>query len=106
MHRTLVLVLTAAAALGLSASAVGSGTATVKISDYKFTPKVLHIHRGTTVTWKWTGEDPHNVTGPHFRSATKKTGTFRHRFTRRGTFKYVCTIHAKSFAMHGTIVVG
>lgn len=106
MSRFPVLGAAAAAALAFTAPAVGSGAATVKVSDYRFTPKVLHVSRGTTVTWKWVGKDPHNVTGPGFHSATRSAGTFRHRFTRRGTFKYVCTIHARSMGMHGTIVVG
>ncbi|MCW2967917.1 MAG: Copper binding protein plastocyanin/azurin family, partial [Solirubrobacteraceae bacterium] len=31
-------------------------------------------------------------------------GTFKHRFTKAGTYKYVCTIHTR-LGMHGTIVV-
>ena len=35
----------------------------------------------------------------------QKTGTFKHKFLKRGTYKYLCTIHGRSFGMHGTIVV-
>jgi plastocyanin len=93
------------AALSAGAPALGSGTRTVKVSDYKFTKKVLHVRRGTTVTWRWVGEDPHNVRGRGFHSRTQAKGTFRHRFSRPGTYRYVCTLHAKSFGMRGTIVV-
>lgn len=93
------------ATIGLSAPALGSGTPTVKVADYKFVAKTIHIKRGATVTWKWVGEDAHNVTGTGFKSKTQKAGTFKHRFAKAGTYKYVCTIHNKSFAMHGTVVV-
>lgn len=93
------------ALLTAGSPALAGGTRTVRVSDYKFTKKVLRIDRGTTVTWRWTGEDPHNVTGRGFRSATKTSGTFRHRFTRPGTYRYACTLHARSFGMRGTIIV-
>lgn len=106
MRRSFLAVLVALLGLGTSAPALGSGSVTVKVADYKFVSKTVHIKRGTTVTWKWAGEDPHNVTGKGFRSRTQRTGTFRHRFTKPGTYKYVCTLHNTSFAMHGRIIVG
>ena len=106
MHKLSAAVAAACIVSALTAPALAAGP-TVKVSNYKFTKKVLHVHRGATVTWKWVaGSDRHNVTFKHFHSRTQASGTFRHRFTRAGTYKYVCTIHAKSFAMHGTIVVG
>ncbi|MCW2967579.1 MAG: copper-binding protein [Solirubrobacteraceae bacterium] len=104
MHK-LVLTLAAAASLfAVAAPAVAGGSPTVKVTNYKFTAKVLHVSRGTTVTWKWAGTDPHNVTGHGFKSKTQVKGTFKHRFTKPGTYKYVCTIHTR-LGMHGTIVV-
>ena len=104
MHKLSIGLAAAGAAAAIAAPAAAGG-ATVKVSDYKFTAKTVHIKKGATVTWKWAGSDPHNVTGHGFKSKTQSTGTFRHRFTKAGTYKYVCTIHAKSFAMHGKIVV-
>lgn len=102
-------VITALAAAGVvaavAAPALGSGT-TVKVADYKFVAKTIHIKKGATVTWKWVGKDPHNVTFSGFHSKTQSSGTFKHTFRKRGTFKYLCTIHGKSFAMHGKVVVG
>jgi plastocyanin len=92
-------------AAGLTAPAVGSGP-TVKVSDYKFRAKTLHVSKGATVTWKFVGSDAHNVTGSGFKSGDRKTGTFKHKFSKAGTFKYRCTIHNASFGMHGTVVVG
>lgn len=105
MYRSMLVTLAALGLLGAGAPALGSGGVTVKVADYRFAPKTIRIKRGQTVTWRWVGEDPHNVTGRGFRSKTQKAGTFRHRFTRAGTYRYVCTLHAKSFAMRGTVVV-
>lgn len=104
MRKVISSLVAAGAVAAVAAPAAGSGP-TVKVADYKFVAKTVHIKKGATVTWKWVGEDPHNVTGAGFKSKTKASGTFRHRFTRAGTYKYQCTIHGKSFAMHGTIVV-
>jgi plastocyanin len=88
-----------------TAPAIGSGP-TVKVVNYKFTPKTIHVARGATVTWKWAGTDKHNVTGKGWRSKTQLKGIFRHRFTKAGTYRYRCTIHAASFGMRGKIIVG
>jgi plastocyanin len=64
------------------------------------------VSKGGTVTWNWGGHDKHNVTFKSFHSKTQKTGSFRHTFTKAGTYSYHCTIHGKKFGMHGTITVG
>jgi plastocyanin len=55
------------------------------------------VERGHTVAWRFTGRRRHNVTvrrGPaRFQSATKRSGTYRRRINRRGTYVIVCTIH-------------
>jgi len=95
-----------ALALAVSAAPAGAGGKSVKVENYKFVSRNITISRGTTVKWTWAkGDDPHNVTGKGWHSKTQASGTFSHKFTKPGTYKYVCTIHAKSFAMHGTIVV-
>jgi plastocyanin len=106
--RTPVAVLGAAAVLtAIAAPAVGSGP-TVKVSEYKFRAKVVHVKKGGTVRWQWVpaNGDPHNVTFHGFHSKTQSQGSFSHTFNRRGTFTYVCTIHGKRFGMKGTVVVG
>jgi plastocyanin len=102
--KKIVLAVTLAASLSVIAAPALAGGATVKITDYKFTAKIVHIKRGSTVTWKWAGMDKHNVTGRGFKSRTQLRGTFRHRFTKAGTYRYFCSIH-RSLGMHGTIVV-
>ncbi|HEX8119983.1 MAG TPA: plastocyanin/azurin family copper-binding protein [Solirubrobacteraceae bacterium] len=91
----------AAAAVVLAAfiaTAVPSTAATtVKLGDDFFKPKSLTVKSGTTVRWRWTGDDPHNVTvtkGPvKFHSGTKRSGTYSKKLRRGGTYKIVCTIH-------------
>ena len=75
-----------------------SGAVTVRVKDNFFSPKTLTVSKGTTVTWRWRGRAPHNVTvtkGPvKFHSATKTSGTYSKRIRTRGTYRIVCTIHA------------
>jgi plastocyanin len=107
MRRLCALLCTAGLLAAVSAPALGSGPS-VKVSGYKFTPKTLHIKKGTTVTWKWSAanDDKHNVTFHGFHSKSQERGTFRHTFKRKGTYTYVCTFHAKSHGMRGTVIVG
>lgn len=91
---------TAAAALAVPALAA---TRTVSVNDDYFVRKgstpAVTVHKGDTVKWVWHGKHRHNVFqigGPgHFHSPTHaKTGTFKHRFTTRGTYVFQCTYHA------------
>lgn len=87
--------------------AQGASRATVHIKDIDFSPRVLKVSRATTVRWTFEDEDtPHDVTSrrtPKFRSSTtKQAGSYSVRFTKPGTYHYVCTIHIN---MKGTIVV-
>jgi plastocyanin len=89
--------------------AAGAGTATtVVIKNIDFSQHTVRIHRGESVRWRFA--DPgvsHNVTSrgrPHFRSSRSMlTGTYTVRFTRPGTYRYVCTIHPN---MKGRVIVG
>jgi plastocyanin len=63
---------------------------TVKVADNFFSPKTATVARGGTVTWRWTGKKSHDVVGPGFKS---KTATFTKTFTKKGRFKYLCTLH-------------
>ena len=104
---TILGAVVAAPALSYTAQSPAAATQatshTVKVGDFFFSPKTLHVSRDTTVTWRWTGMLGHNVTfsslGKH--SRTQTTGSYRLRFNRRGTFHYLCTIHHFT----GTIVV-
>jgi len=90
----------AAAALAVPALA---GTKSVKIGDNYFVRPAnnatVSISKGSTVKWVWRGHAPHNVVkrsgpGGRIQSPVKTSGSFSHRFTRGGTYKFVCTIHS------------
>jgi plastocyanin len=90
-----------------SAPARSAQTRTVRIHDIGFHSSRLVIQRGDSVRWKFVDpEVSHNVTSrghTRFRSSpTRLTGSHRVRFTRRGTYRYVCTIHPN---MRGSVVV-
>ena len=99
--------LAATAVAGLAA--VGAipalaATKTVKVGDNYFVRPAnnatVSISRGSSLKFVWTGSAPHNVVkrsgpGAAFKSPVKlHGGTWSHRFTRRGTYKLVCTIHS------------
>ena len=100
----------AAAVLCVAAVPLEAGAAGVErvvLKDIDFSPASVTIRRGDSVRWVW--RDPnvsHDVTSRgrlRFRSsATKLTGTHTVRFRRKGTYRYVCTIHPN---MLGKVVV-
>jgi plastocyanin len=99
---------------GLLAALLAAGPAlskrrTVEVDDNYFvregSPPTVRVRRNDVVVWEWEGrtDNPHNVTvtdGPvKFASRDKRSGTYRKRMTRRGTYRIVCTIHAPSMRM-------
>ena len=101
MNKILPILATAGAVLAVAAPALGAG-ASVRVADDVFKSSTVRIHKGQTVTWRWTGKHPHNVKFHGFASHVQVNGTFRHRFRKRGTFRYVCSIHS---GMRGKVVV-
>ena len=97
----------AAAAPSMGASAKGAGAKGVSVKDDKFVAKSLTVSKGGSVRWVWKGHAPHNVTvvrGPKmFRAGTRTKGHFTHKFTARGTYKIICTIHAPDMKMTVTV---
>ena len=96
------------AALGaVAVPSLGAGTTTVAVKDVKFVPKTLTIKKGTTVKWVWKGVAPHNVVvvkGPQkFRASTRKKGSYKFTFKKRGTYRLTCTIHEPDMRMKITV---
>jgi plastocyanin len=106
----------AAVALGLVASAGPAGASGDSLksgskvtiagssdSTYAFSPSTVTIAAGGKVHWKWSSNAPHNVTfkklGEH--SSDGKSGNYKLKFNKAGTYKYECTIHD----FKGTVVV-
>ena len=100
---------------GMSMPQGGSGAApaqdapvatnTVAIQNFAFSPAIVTVKAGTTITWTNQDQDPHTVTamsGP-FHSPTLTTGkSFQYTFSTPGHFDYLCTIHP---FMTATVVV-
>ena len=75
----------------------------VTISGFAFKPATLRTTVGKTVTWRNADAAPHTATATAFSSPQlEKGGSFRRRFSRAGTYAYVCALHP---GMRGKIVV-
>jgi plastocyanin len=106
----LLLVLTftlAACQAGSAASSADApperGVTTVDAKDLKFLPPAIQVRPGTEVTWRFVdGSVPHDVKGDGFASRIQSRGTYSHRFTQAGEYRYTCTLHA---GMEGRVVV-
>jgi plastocyanin len=108
----LAVILMASQATGEPASKVESAKdKRVSIKDDLFSPRSVSVSRGRKVVWRWTGVNDHNV---RFRkvprgaskrgSPTQSSGRFARTFDKRGTYRYVCTIH-EALGMRGSVNV-
>jgi plastocyanin len=80
------------------APAPGKNTIVIKgtsIETYRFSPRRLRVRRGKRVRWAWNSNAPHNVVfrRPRKRSRTLFQGRFTLRLRKRGTYRYLCTVH-------------
>lgn len=109
--RRLLAILALAAAVPACSDAGGPGTeGDVTVRDNSFSPSALTVDAGTTVTWVWDGNSPHNVTwsgpGAPAASATQSAGTYERMFDAAGTYDYYCTIHGTpTSGMRGSVTV-
>lgn len=79
----------------------------VTVNDFYFGPDAVTIHKGRTVKWIWSEANtyPHDV---HLKQGPKNLkergsysthtsavsgATFKKKFERPGTYRYICTIH-------------
>ena len=77
----------------------------VTMKDVSFSPATVRIKAGQTVTWSNPSKLTHTVTGSGFDSGNVGPGgSWSHRFTKAGTYSYVCTPHAAA-GMRGTVIV-
>jgi plastocyanin len=92
---------------GACAPPITNGSVTrAVIKNWCYSPTVLHIEPGTTITWVNRDPAPHTITG-----ANRAWGSYKKmrqgqaltfRFTRAGVYPYYCVIHV---GMVGTVVV-
>jgi plastocyanin len=82
-----------------------AASTTVTMGDFFFSPSSVTVAVGDTVTWRNTGQAPHNATADDGSFKTpdlNNGGSASHTFNTSGTFSYICTIHPN---MHGSIRV-
>lgn len=79
-----------------------AGVSAVAVQDNRFDPAAIQVSRGTTVTWRWEGEEEHNVVGDTMESAIQAEGSLSERFDESGVHSYECTLH---LFMRGEVVV-
>jgi len=108
-RRALLLALLAAPPVTLIASHVGAALParpqTVAIKMFAFTPQVITVAPGTTVTWTNADEDPHTVTATDksFHSAAMdEDDKFSFTFMKPGEYAYFCSLHPH---MTGKVIV-
>jgi plastocyanin len=81
-------------------------TDAVTINNFAFSPKIITVKVGQTVTWTNMDEEPHTVTdgddGIHSPVLGNQGSTFSYTFTKAGSYGYNCSIHP---FMHGMVEV-
>ncbi len=80
-------------------------TVTVKMINFTYSPDPLTVPAGTTVRWINYDDDQHNVVSDDksFRSKLlDKNQEYSYTFTKKGTYRYICSIHPK---MIGKVIV-
>jgi plastocyanin len=73
----------------------------VTIDNFTFSPALLTVKVGTTVTWKNHDDIPHTVVSAgKVRSKTLDTDdSFSFTFTAAGEYKYFCSLHPHMIGM-------
>jgi len=103
MKRLIAVLAAVSLVAALFAIPAFGATRSVSVRDNVFGPRSISIKRNDTLVFRWRGKNPPNVVaqpGPvKFRSSIKKTGTYRKKFTRRGSYRIICTIHQPNMRM-------
>jgi plastocyanin len=100
-----VAAVAALAATAIAVTPVSAGsTKKVAVGNDFFSKKKLSVKKGTKVVWRWTeGGVPHNVTPANgkrgSKTSSRKGFKFAKTFRRKGTFRYICTVHPDSMRM-------
>ena len=95
LHRASLCGVAALAAIALGAAAPAP-TALVKSDNFTFSPQVLTVAPGTTVTWANEDDTPHTIVAndKSFRSKALDTDErYSMTFAKPGTYEYFCSLH-------------
>jgi plastocyanin len=100
----LAATLVAAGCGGTRASAPVASDHVTMVKSYRFSPDVVEVKAGDTVTWTNHDNFTHTVkVDGHPDHKVDRGDSFSIRFPKAGTYHYVCTLH--SHDMSGTVVV-
>jgi plastocyanin len=84
-------------------------TARVLVKDNYFEPRSVEVLEGGVVTWKWRGQNRHNIRftkvpdGVSRKGArTRDQGRWKRTFKREGVYRYVCRLWS---GMRGSVSV-
>jgi plastocyanin len=81
---------------GTGAAVAQPGPTVIAIKDFDFSPMTVTIPAGAQVTWKNLDGEIHTVVSLDgtFRSVALDQGdSFTFRFTKPGTYLYLCSVH-------------
>jgi plastocyanin len=95
LRRASLCAFAAVAAIALGAAAPPPA-ALVRIGNFTFSPQVLTVAPGTTVTWDNEDDTPHTVVASDksFRSKAMDTDErYSMTFAKAGTYGYFCSLH-------------
>jgi plastocyanin len=93
----------AGSAGGSAGAEAATSAATVNIQAFAFTPAVVRVRAGGTVTWTNNDSAVHNAIGTGFDTGPLARGqSATITFDTPGTYDYRCTPHP---AMRGTVIV-
>lgn len=92
----------AVAAPAAAPAAAASSMAAVSIVDYEYSPKVVTVKAGGTVTWTNNDRVTHTVTFDGSDIKVKAAETYSRSYATAGTYEYKCGIHPTMF---GSVVV-
>ena len=85
---------------------VAAANGAVTITDFEFSPTTVNVNVGDSVTWLNRGPTVHTATASDgsFDSGNMTRGkSYSYKFTKAGTYSYICTPHP---FMKGKVVVG
>ena len=79
-----------------------AGVTNVEVKSLAFSPKVVKVPVGSTVTWHFDDSVAHDIQAKDFSAPVTASGDFRHTFTAPGTYDYHCSLHP---IMRGRVIV-
>lgn len=106
----LIAALSSIASLALASPATAAPKTTISLGDNFFSPSTKTVAAGTKVRFRWIGVKRHNVKktrgpGGRFKSrTTRRRGVnFAKRFTKRGVYRMICTVHPRAMRLKLTV---